>query len=90
MVIISTAYILDYKIIDKYIYEGMQFINKTDNVEEISKIIDDDEITPYVNLTFNIHLEGFGIYDILNDKFIEPDSIDAFGHKNFSIKKKVN
>ena len=68
----------------------MQFINKTDNVEEISKIIDDDEITPYVNLTFNIHLEGFGIYDILNDKFIEPDSIDAFGHKKFSIKKKVN
>ena len=32
----------------------MIFNNKTDNVDEIGKIIDDNEITPYVNLTFNI------------------------------------
>ena len=54
MGLISFVYILDYSINDKYIYEGMIFNNKTDNVDEIGKIIDDNEITPYVNLTFNI------------------------------------
>ena len=88
MGLISFVYILNYSINDKYIYEGMIFNNKTDNVDEIGKIIDNNEITPYVNLTFNIHLSKFGLYDKWDQKFIEPDEIDALGHKQFPIKKK--
>ena len=89
MGLISFVYILDYSINDKYIYEGMMFNNKTDDIEDRGKIIDDNEITPYVNLTFDIHLSRFGVYDKWSQKFIEPDEIDSFGFRQFSIKKKV-
>ena len=89
MGLISFVYILDYSINDKYIFEGMIFNNKTDDIEERGKIIDDNEITPYVNLTFDIHLPRFVVYDKWSQKFIEPDKIDSFGFKQFIALAKI-
>ena len=90
MILISAAYIYDYKENDKYIYEGTIFQNKSDEPDRYSKMYNDDEISPYLNVTFNIYLSKFGAFDERSSKFLEVDHFDCYKNQIYTLKKKIN
>jgi len=94
MILIALVYILDYAENDKFIYESMYVDNKTDtddfDYDIIDSIINDDELTPYLNLTLRIYFEAFGVYDNNKQKFLELDHRDAYQYSIYTVNKKVH
>ena len=94
MILIALVYILDYVENEKFIYESMYVDNKTDtddfDYDIIDSIINDDELTPYLNLTLRIYFEEFGVYDNNKQKFLELDHRDAYQYSIYTVNKKVH
>ena len=94
MILIALAYILDYALNEKFIYESMYVNNETDtkafDYDNYDRLINDDELTPYLNLTLRIFFDEFGIYDDSAKKFLELDHRDAYEYSIYIVKKKVH
>jgi hypothetical protein len=93
MILISLAYILEYAINEKYIYEGSTFNNQTYkdfDYDNHKRIHDDDELTPYINLTIISHTEDIAIFNDYENKFLELDHLDVYDDPVFSLRKKVS
>ena len=56
----------------------------------IDSIINDDELTSYLNLTLRIYFEEFGVYDNNKQKFLELDHRDAYQYSIYTVNKKVH
>ena len=93
MILISLAYILEYSINEKYIYEGLTFNNQTDkefDYDNYNRIHDDDELTPYINLTLISHTKDIAIFDNYKNKFIEPNYSDVYDDPVYILRSKVS
>ena len=93
MILISIAYILEYAINEKYIYEGLTFNNQTDkefDYDNYNRIHDDDELTPYINLTLISHTKDIAIFDRYKNKFIEPNHSDVYDNPVYIHRVKVS
>ena len=66
IILIALVYILDYILNEKFIYESMYVNNKTDtdnfDYDNYDWLINDNELTPFLNLTLRIFFDEFGIY----------------------------
>lgn len=88
MILISLAYILDYELNEKYIYESFRFYNYTTDNEELNK---DEKLNPFFNVTISIYGNGdFVVYDTHNNKFIESTEIDYNYHSIYYIRSQAS
>ena len=85
MILISSAYIFDYAIKEKYTYEVMTSDNLTNcknedqENEEMAKLNEDDKLNPLVNFTINLENLNlqFALYDPIKKEYIkEKECLD--------------
>ena len=74
MTLISSVYIVNYAINDKYIISALTYYNQTRD-EDINSLTNDEKLNPYVN--FNITIRNIGendiiIYDVEENQYVEP------------------
>ena len=90
MLLISSAYIVDYAINDKYSYDVMTVYNYTDQDEE-ENMNNDLLLNPYINLSITIYSgSNFVIYDNIRFYNLEPDYINSEGNYVYNIRNRVN
>ena len=61
--LISLIYILDYALNEKYIYEAVTFYNQTNVFGERQKMIEDEQLNPYLNFNIIFNHDNFSIFD---------------------------
>ena len=61
--LISLVYILDYALNEKYIYEAVTFYNQTNVFGEKKKMIEDEQLNPYLNFNIIFNHDNFSIFD---------------------------
>ena len=91
MLLISSAYIADYIINDKYTYDALSFYNYTTKEDEIL-LNEDNILNPYFNISLGLFdNEHLVVYDNNYNKFLESDEIDEYdGSYVYNIKRRVN
>ena len=92
MILISAAYIYEYKISEKYTFEAIKFQNHTLNRDEMETILTEEKYKP--NLTFDVSIEddNFTVYRQVenNYSFPEKTSVDVFGRSHYIFNAKSN
>ena len=91
MLLISSAYIADYIINDKYTYDALSFYNYTTKEDEIL-LNEDNILNPYFNISLGLFdNEHLVVYDNNYNKFLKSDEIDEYdGSYVYNIKRRVN
>ena len=92
MILISSAYIADYIIDDKYTYEELSFYNYTENQTELDKMDKDIKLNPFLNLSIGLKFNDYyAVRDTINEKFLKRDYIDFNkGQSIYNIRNKVS
>ena len=91
MILISLLYILDYALNEKYTYESYIFNNHTDDGRaEYSKIIEDNQINPLINITINFTNNNLAVWDNGNECPIEKERVDSEGNSIYNFQRRVN
>ena len=73
--LISLVYILDYSLNEKYIYEAVTFYNQTNVFGERQKMIEDEQLNPYLNFNIIFNHDNFSIFDYR--KINPPEPIEV-------------
>ena len=92
MLLISSTYIANYLLNDKYTYEALTFYNHTEDIKEIENMNNDIELNPFLNLSLYFYTpeDKFTVFDQINQKFIEKSSLDIYGFPIYYIKKQIS
>ena len=90
MILISLLYILDYALNEKYTYESYIFNNITDDENEYSKIIEDNQINPLINITINFTNNNLAVWDEYYWCPIEKERVDSEGNSIYNFQRRVN
>ena len=92
ILLISIAYIYEFKISEKYTYEAIKFENFTLNRDEMDKIIKEEKYKQ--NLTFDVTIEddNFTVYKQVDNNYSFPEktNIDVFGRSHYIFNEKSN
>jgi hypothetical protein len=90
MLLISSAYIADYIINEKYTYDALSFYNYTTKEEE-ENMNNDDILNPYLNISLYLYEnQNIVVYDNTNSNFIQMEKIDLDGTNIYNIRKRAN
>ena len=90
--LISLVYILDYAFNEKYIYEAFTFFNQTNVLGERQKMIEDEKLNPYLNITAAFNHDNFAIFDYRkpsNPEHIEVNKTFISGKYIYSFRKRL-
>jgi len=92
MLLISSTYIANYIINDKYTYESLTCYNHTEGSNEIEKMNNDIELNPFLNLSLYFYTseDKFAMFDQINQKFIEKSALDNYGFPIYYIQNKIS
>ena len=90
MILISSAYIADYIINEKYTYDALSFYNYTTKEEE-ENMNNDDILNPYLNISLHLYENhNIVVYDNTNSNFIQKEKIDFDGANIYNIRTRAN
>ena len=90
--LISLVYILDYAFNEKYIYEAFTFFNQTNVLGERQKMIEDEKLNPYLNITAAFNHDNFAIFDYRKPSNPEPIEVNKTfisGKYIYSFRKRL-
>ena len=80
----------DYFTNEKYIFECITFHNETIKADDSIREREDNELNPYINLTFYFYFKDlFYIYDKGDNKFIEMEYLFDNTTPVYNIRKRV-